>query len=90
MKANTASKKILHMVVPKGLLFIVTSYFLHYAMLQTSNPNPVHLHVYLVSVFKQVRMAGSVATRNFLVSLPNDETRERFYPLLLPRLCLNR
>ncbi|XP_071785582.1 uncharacterized protein [Asterias amurensis] len=49
-----------------------------------------HLADGLADNWSQVRMAGSVATRNFLVSLPNDETRERFYPLLLPRLCLNR
>jgi hypothetical protein len=34
-------------------------------------------------------MAASVATREFLTSM-KEETRERFLPLLAPRLCLNR
>ncbi|XP_050404936.1 uncharacterized protein LOC126820858 [Patella vulgata] len=40
--------------------------------------------------WSQVRLAGSVATRRFLTSLPSDERREKFYPILLPRMCLNR
>ncbi|KAK6182480.1 hypothetical protein SNE40_010161 [Patella caerulea] len=40
--------------------------------------------------WSQVRLAGSVATRRFLTSLPSDEAREKFYPILLPRMCLNR
>ncbi|GFO50484.1 Arm repeat-containing protein, partial [Plakobranchus ocellatus] len=44
----------------------------------------------LADNWSQVRMAGSVATRQFLVSLPSDEAREKFYPTLIPRMCLNR
>ncbi|ESO94206.1 hypothetical protein LOTGIDRAFT_232463 [Lottia gigantea] len=40
--------------------------------------------------WSQVRLAGSVATRKFLSSLPSDEIREKYYPDLLPRMCLNR
>ena len=38
----------------------------------------------------QVRLAASVATRQFLQTLPNSESRERFYPKILPAMCLNR
>ena len=38
----------------------------------------------------QVRLAASVATRQFLVSLPTEEARQKFYPILIPRMCLNR
>lgn len=40
--------------------------------------------------WSQVRLASSVATRKFLQSLPSDEARQKFYPVLLPRMCLNR
>jgi len=40
--------------------------------------------------WSQVRMAGSVATRQFLTSLPSEESRSKFYPMLIPRMCLNR
>ncbi|CAG5132048.1 unnamed protein product [Candidula unifasciata] len=44
----------------------------------------------LADNWSQVRMAGSVATRQFLVSLPTEKAREKFYPILIPRMCLNR
>ncbi|KAH9503018.1 hypothetical protein Btru_072633 [Bulinus truncatus] len=44
----------------------------------------------LADNWSQVRMAGSVATRQFLTSLPTEEAREKFYPILIPRMCLNR
>ncbi|KAL3873788.1 hypothetical protein ACJMK2_036873 [Sinanodonta woodiana] len=37
-----------------------------------------------------VRLASSVATGNFLQCLPSEEARQQFYPVLLPRMCLNR
>lgn len=37
----------------------------------------------------KVRMAASVATRQFLSNM-KETTRERFLPQLAPRLCLNR
>ncbi|XP_041353501.1 uncharacterized protein LOC121371570 [Gigantopelta aegis] len=40
--------------------------------------------------WSQVRLAASVATRRFLMSLPTETCRVKFYPELLPRLCLNR
>ncbi|CAH3155687.1 unnamed protein product [Porites evermanni] len=40
--------------------------------------------------WSQVRLAASVATRQFLQTLPNSESRERFYPKILPAMCLNR
>ncbi|XP_042227117.1 uncharacterized protein LOC121869653 [Homarus americanus] len=43
----------------------------------------------LADNWSQVRLASSVATRKFLVSLP-PAARERFFSVLLPRLCLNR
>eukprot|EP01135_Chromosphaera_perkinsii_P009593 Nk52_evm43s1810 gene=Nk52_evmTU43s1810 len=39
--------------------------------------------------WSQVRLASSVATRMFLAKL-SEEQRESFYPVLLPRMCLNR
>lgn len=39
--------------------------------------------------WSQVRYAASIATRAFLVPL-GDETRARYLPTLVPRLCLNR
>lgn len=49
-----------------------------------------HLADGLADNWSQVRLAASVAARNFLLSLPNHDTRQLFYPQLLPRLCLNR
>ncbi|CAI9744392.1 XP_029652912.1uncharacterized protein LOC115226077 [Octopus vulgaris] len=40
--------------------------------------------------WSQVRLAASVATRNFIVNLPSTEARAKFFPVLLPRMCLNR
>lgn len=40
--------------------------------------------------WSQVRLAASVATRNFLLSLPSPEARNQFFPVLVPRMCLNR
>ncbi|XP_063591073.1 uncharacterized protein LOC134768277 [Penaeus indicus] len=48
-----------------------------------------HLGQGLADNWSQVRLASSVATRKFLMSLP-AAARERFFPVLLPRLCLNR
>ncbi|KAK2561519.1 hypothetical protein P5673_015491 [Acropora cervicornis] len=39
---------------------------------------------------EKVRLAASVATREFLQTLPDSESRERFYPKILPAMCLNR
>uniref|UniRef100_UPI00358EA03A uncharacterized protein isoform X1 n=1 Tax=Myxine glutinosa TaxID=7769 RepID=UPI00358EA03A len=49
-----------------------------------------HLSSALADNWSQVRLAASIATRNFLQSMPSDEDKERFYPSLLPRMCLNR
>lgn len=48
-----------------------------------------HLGQGLADNWSQVRLAASVATRKFLLSLP-PVAREKFFPVLLPRLCLNR
>ncbi|XP_067136446.1 uncharacterized protein [Centruroides vittatus] len=40
--------------------------------------------------WSQVRLASSEAARKFLLSFNNEEEREVFYPVLLPRMCLNR
>ncbi|XP_068751859.1 uncharacterized protein [Montipora capricornis] len=40
--------------------------------------------------WSQVRLAASVATREFLQTLPDNESRETFYPKILPAMCLNR
>ncbi|XP_076055845.1 uncharacterized protein LOC143033974 isoform X2 [Oratosquilla oratoria] len=48
-----------------------------------------HLGQGLADNWSQVRLASSKATRKFLLSLP-EQGRERFFPILLPRLCLNR
>lgn len=44
----------------------------------------------LTDEWSPVRLAASVAVRRFLLALPNDKTRQAFYPSLLPRMCLNR
>ncbi|KAK6621052.1 hypothetical protein RUM43_011356 [Polyplax serrata] len=44
----------------------------------------------LADNWSQVRLSASVAARNFLLSLPNNESRQLFYPKILPRICLNR
>lgn len=44
----------------------------------------------LADNWSQVRLSASVAARNFLLSLPNNDSRQLFYPKLLPRMCLNR
>ncbi|KAL4237616.1 hypothetical protein ACF0H5_002330 [Mactra antiquata] len=44
----------------------------------------------LADNWSQVRLASSVACRKFLQSLPSDQARHQFYPVLLPRMCLNR
>ncbi|PSN56963.1 hypothetical protein C0J52_10867 [Blattella germanica] len=49
-----------------------------------------HLAKGLADNWSQVRLAASVASRKFLMSLPDDKAREVFYPELLPRMCLNR
>ncbi|XP_071962564.1 uncharacterized protein [Antedon mediterranea] len=49
-----------------------------------------HLSNGLADNWSQVRLAASVATRKFLLNLPAQEAREKFYPSLLPRMCLNR
>ena len=49
----------------------------------------VHLATGLADNWSQVRLAASVATRKFLLGLP-EGVRQKFYPLLLPALCLNR
>ncbi|XP_071441316.1 uncharacterized protein [Hetaerina americana] len=49
-----------------------------------------HLGKGLADNWSQVRLSASVATRKFLLSLPNAQSREHFYAVLLPRMCLNR
>ncbi|XP_025103889.1 uncharacterized protein LOC112569974 [Pomacea canaliculata] len=49
-----------------------------------------YLSLGLADNWSQVRLASSVATRKFFLSLPTEETRQKFYPLLIPRMCLNR
>jgi len=44
----------------------------------------------LCDEWANVRMEASVALRTFLISLETVERRERFFPELLPRLCVNR
>ncbi|XP_061173141.1 uncharacterized protein LOC133182346 [Saccostrea echinata] len=44
----------------------------------------------LADNWSQVRLASSVATRKFLQSLPTEEAKAKFYPILIPRMCLNR
>nr|XP_054758807.1 uncharacterized protein LOC129264874 [Lytechinus pictus] len=44
----------------------------------------------LADNWSQVRLAASTATRQFLVNLPNAAAHQRFFPALLPRMCLNR
>ena len=46
--------------------------------------------LYIKCFLCKVRLAASVATRQFLQTLPNSESRERFYPKVLPAMCLNR
>ncbi|MCL4127138.1 UNVERIFIED_CONTAM: hypothetical protein GTU68_045495, partial [Idotea baltica] len=43
----------------------------------------------LADNWSQVRLAASEASRKFLVTLP-IAAREKFFPYLLPRICLNR
>ncbi|XP_022785332.1 uncharacterized protein LOC111325729 [Stylophora pistillata] len=40
--------------------------------------------------WSQVRLAASVATRQFFQTLPSKESREKFFPKVLPAMCLNR
>lgn len=49
-----------------------------------------HLGRGLSDNWSQVRLAGSVATRQFLLSLPSEEARQKFYPALIAQMCLNR
>jgi len=44
----------------------------------------------LADNWSQVRLASSVATRNFLLSFSTIKDCEQYFPDLLPRLCLNR
>eukprot|EP00057_Strongylocentrotus_purpuratus_P004297 XP_003728420.1 PREDICTED: uncharacterized protein LOC100889564 [Strongylocentrotus purpuratus] len=44
----------------------------------------------LADNWSQVRLAASTATRQFLLNLPNAAAHQRFFPALLPRMCLNR
>lgn len=48
-----------------------------------------HLGQGLADNWSQVRLASSVACRKFLMFLPT-KARERFFSVLLPRMCLNR
>ncbi|XP_065347238.1 uncharacterized protein LOC135944318 [Cloeon dipterum] len=43
----------------------------------------------LADEWSPVRLAASVTVRKFLCALP-DKSRKQFYPILLPRMCLNR
>eukprot|EP00127_Corallochytrium_limacisporum_P001876 Clim_evm31s88 gene=Clim_evmTU31s88 len=44
----------------------------------------------LADNWSQVRLASATAAHNFLSSIAAEEDRRVFYPLLLPRLCINR
>ncbi|XP_076807536.1 uncharacterized protein LOC143450754 [Clavelina lepadiformis] len=44
----------------------------------------------LADNWSQVRLASSVAVRNFLLSFPGTQEQEKFFPDLIPRMCLNR
>lgn len=44
----------------------------------------------LADEWSPIRLAASVAVRRFLLALPSDSAREKYYPVLLPRMCLNR
>nr|CAB3256599.1 importin-4-like [Phallusia mammillata] len=48
-----------------------------------------HLARGLADNWSQVRLASSVASRNFLTSIDVDK-RSEFFPQLIPRMCLNR
>lgn len=61
-----------------------------YDLFLTGKEMSKHLAKGLSDNWSQVRLSASVAARNFLLSLPNDEARLLFYPVLLPRMCLNR
>nr|XP_006824606.1 PREDICTED: uncharacterized protein LOC102801544 [Saccoglossus kowalevskii] len=54
------------------------------------NEFALHLSNGLADNWSQVRLAASVATRQFIMNLPNEEARQIFYPILIPRMCLNR
>ncbi|CAG0878691.1 unnamed protein product [Darwinula stevensoni] len=49
-----------------------------------------HLAKGLADNWSQVRFAASVATRKFLISLPSKDAQAKFFPALIPRMCLNR
>lgn len=50
-----------------------------------------HIAIGLADNWSQVRLAASVACRELFLSISDDEAKkEAFYPMLLPRLCLNR
>ncbi|TRY75172.1 hypothetical protein TCAL_14582 [Tigriopus californicus] len=50
-----------------------------------------HIAIGLADNWSQVRLAASVACRELFLSISDDEAKkEAFYPILLPRLCLNR
>lgn len=49
----------------------------------------IHLKDGLSDNWSQVRMAASVATREFFQDV-SEEDRDRYYSLLLPPMCLNR
>ncbi|XP_031559428.1 uncharacterized protein LOC116295668 [Actinia tenebrosa] len=59
------------------------------AIVQHGDQFSSYLQKGLADNWSQVRMAASVATRQFLQTLP-PQARERFYPKILPAMCLNR
>lgn len=44
----------------------------------------------LADNWSQVRLASSVCARNFLLSFSDGVEREKYYSVLLPKMCLNR
>ena len=48
-----------------------------------------HLKIGLADNWSQVRLAASVATREFFLDL-SDQDRDQYYAILLPPMCLNR
>jgi HEAT repeat protein len=49
-----------------------------------------HIAKGLADNWSQVRMASSVAARNFLTNIKCAEVREAYLPALVPAMCLNR
>nr|XP_039248911.1 uncharacterized protein LOC120326658 [Styela clava] len=62
----------------------------HNSILKYGEQFSTYLAKGLADNWSQVRLASSTAARHFLMSIPDIDIRKKFYPTLLPRLCLNR